>query len=204
MCVERTLSDRENLSDADLVQAAQQGQHEAFETLVRRHYQMVLNTTWRYLRNQEDAWDAAQETFIKAQTALGQFKDSGHPDGFRAWLVRIAANKSLDLIRRKTRHPEVPVNLWDNGEEALPIPGPQSTEREVHLRDINSVIRQCMEQLPPDLRITLMLREINQFSYEDIAEATGVPVGTVMSRLYNARKKMRALLKQKGVSDFNL
>ncbi|HOQ89943.1 MAG TPA: sigma-70 family RNA polymerase sigma factor [Candidatus Hydrogenedentes bacterium] len=202
MCVERTLSDRENLSDAELVRAAQQGQHEAFETLVRRHYQMVLNTTWRYLRNQEDAWDVAQETFIKAQMALGQFNDSGHPDGFRAWLVRIAANKSLDLIRRKTRQAEVPINLWDNGEEVLPIPGPQSTEREVHLRDINSVVRQCMDQLPPDLRMTLMLREINQLSYEDIAEATGVPVGTVMSRLYNARKKMRALLKQKGVSDF--
>jgi len=169
------------------------GRNEAFETLIRRHYQAVLNATWRYTRNREDALDVAQEAFVTAHRAIGQFRDSGYSQGFRAWLLRIAANKALDLLRRKKRRAEV--SLEDNHNVDVPPVG-EHPERRATLNELNATIRKCMERLSPEHRLTLMLREIDGLSYAEIAEATGVPVGTVMSRLFKARQLMRQWLRE--------
>ncbi|HOV59744.1 MAG TPA: sigma-70 family RNA polymerase sigma factor [Candidatus Hydrogenedentes bacterium] len=191
--VDRNHNTLETMEDAELARMAATGRNEAFETLIRRHYQAVLNATWRYTRNREDALDVAQEAFVTAHRAIGQFRDSGHSQGFRAWLLRIAANKALDLLRRKKRRAEV--SLEDNHNVDVPPVG-EHPERRATLNELNATIRKCMERLSPEHRLTLMLREIDGLSYAEIAEATGVPVGTVMSRLFKARQLMRQWLRE--------
>jgi len=183
-------------ADTELVRAAAAGRDEAFEILIRRHYQAVLDAAWRYCRNREDALDIAQDTFVKAHQAIGQFRDSGQGQGFRAWLIRIAANKALDLLRRKKRRSEISLEDYSNGEFFHPAGNP---ERQAALSEMDATIRKCMERLSPEHRLTLMLREIDGLSYNEIAEVTGVPPGTVMSRLFKARQQMREWLREAGV-----
>lgn len=183
-------------ADAELVRAAAAGREDAFEQLIRRHYQTVLNAAWRYTRNREDALDIAQDTFLKAHEAIGHFRDSGRDQGFRAWLVRIAANKALDLLRRKKRRPELPMEAEPYGEFT---PTDEAPQRRAALNELDTAIRNCMNRLSPEHRVTLMLREIDGLSYSEIAEATGVPLGTVMSRLFKARQQMRQWLQEAGV-----
>jgi len=177
----------EQVRDEALAGLAASGNMEAFEELVNRHRMSVYRLARSITGNHDDADDAAQETFLKVYRALGNY-DPGRP--FRPWLKKIAYNTSLNVLRasrkrlRETSSEDVP-------EPADPAPGPDHWIEE---EQAVSGIRWAVDGMPVELRTTLLLRTVEGMSYRDIARATGVRIGTVMSRLSRARGRVQQAL----------
>jgi RNA polymerase sigma-70 factor (ECF subfamily) len=189
-----TLSDAD--ADVDLVKRAQGGDAYAFDALVVRYRGKVYGMCYHFVQNEQDAWDLAQEAFIKAWRALPTFKlDSA----FYTWLYRISHNTAYDWLRKRKIESdgEFDDEIHRNvaaGAEAVPHAEirPDDALRNVELGDR---IRRAIAQLPPDHRSAILLREVEGLSYDEIAKVTGCNIGTVMSRLFYARKKLQELLK---------
>jgi RNA polymerase sigma-70 factor, ECF subfamily len=178
--------------DADLVRAAQGGDQAAFTEIVRRYQRSVHRVAWALTRNDGDADDVAQETFVRAYRAIGRFR-VGEP--LYPWLARIATNLAFSMFRSRKRRPETPLEplveagrQW--GVEDDPIEHVAVSEREAHLRE-------AFAGLKPEHQTILALRVVEEQSYEAIAETLGVPIGTVMSRLSRARAELRARLERR-------
>jgi len=174
------------VTETDLVLQAQLGDRNAYGELVRRHYQGVVRVVYRMCSDTALAEDATQEAFIKAWLNLPSFRPNAP---FRSWLYRIAINTALDLLRRK---PEV--SLEENQIELVkdPIAGPESSLIE---KERSALVQQAIKSLPEATRSVLVLREYGGLSYQEIAKALDLPLGTVMSRLNYARMRLRELLK---------
>lgn len=171
--------------DFPLVDRARQGDAAAFDELVTLHRGRLVRMLYQMVRNPDDAVDLAQETFVRAWRGVRGF-DGRH--AFTTWLHRIATNAAIDFMRRQSRRP-LPVELQ---EDALPAPRAPQPMDEAHIhRRIESVLF----SLPPEQRAVLVLREMEEYSYEEIARLVGCSQGTVMSRLFHARRKMQAELK---------
>ncbi len=164
----------------------------AFEELVNRHRAAVYRLARSITGSHHDADDAAQETFLRVYRALGSY-DPERP--FKAWLKKVAFNTSLNLLRssrvrfRETAQVDLP-------ELADPGPGP---DRRMEGEQAASGIRSAVSGMPAELRTTLLLRAVEGMSYRDIASATGVRIGTVMSRLSRARGRVQQALESSGV-----
>jgi RNA polymerase sigma-70 factor (ECF subfamily) len=182
-----TLDDDRN--DHELVAAAQKGDPAAFETLVRRHQRRALAVALGILRNREDARDACQDAFLRAFRAIDSFDGEAQ---LGTWLHRIVVNVCIDRLRRAT--PGV-VALDD---VAGLLAGDDDPERAADGAELGVRIRAALSQLGPKHRTALVLREVQGLSYRQIAAATKTSLGTVMSRLFHARKKMQALLASDG------
>lgn len=173
--------------DAALVRAAAGGDLDAFEALVRRHESRVVSLV-RSLAGPEDAEDLAQEVFVRVYRSLGTFRGDS---AFRTWLYRVAVNMTRSFHAK--RHREQPV--WqDSGtlpEEAFDAPDRADLEASLVTRD---AIERALGALPEDLRMAVILRDVHGLEYRDIAEATGAPMGTVESRIFRGRQRLRALL----------
>lgn len=172
-------------SETGLVARAQNGDRNAFSELVRLHASGVTAVVYRMCGNVHLAEDAAQETFIQAWIKLGSYRPESP---FRNWLYRIAVNTAVDMLRVEKRLLPGAVDelvLVDNrpGPEALSLRNEQ--ERQV---------QQAISSLPDASRAVLILREFEELSYKEIADALDIPVGTVMSRLNYARKLLREKL----------
>ncbi|HEY63072.1 MAG TPA: sigma-70 family RNA polymerase sigma factor [Caldilineae bacterium] len=172
-------------TEAELIRRSQQGDEQAFGELVRRYYRLVVSVAYRLCNDPQLAEDIAQETFLKAWQALPRFhtqrkdKDS---TSLRAWLCRIAVNTAIDEMRRQ--RPTV-------GLEEVTLPdATQATESIDQTLDAE-VVRSAIARLPERSRAALILREYEGLSYQEIAEALDIPIGTVMSRLNYARKRLR-------------
>ncbi len=169
--------------DGDLAAAARQGDRQAFSELVCRHWEGAVRMVTRMIGDRPLAEDAAQEAFLRAWQRLSTYKPE-HP--FRNWLYSIAAHVALDFLRREPRTVDV---------DALEIdgkgPGP---EAESEARERHAQVRRAVLDLPPASRAVLVLREYEGMSYQEIASALGIPVGTVMSRLSHARSQLRQSL----------
>jgi RNA polymerase sigma-70 factor (ECF subfamily) len=181
-------------SDAELVRLARQGDRDAFQELVERYQRKVYAVLLGMLRDHESAWEASQETFIKALRSLDQFKGEA---SFYTWLYRIAVNVAIDLQRREARRPLVGVDegtmeAQEAVQEELRRDDPF---RQVRNRELGARVRAAIEQLTPEHRAAILLREVEGLSYEEISRVMGCAKGTVMSRLHYARKKLQALLK---------
>ena len=166
---------------------------ESFSSLVDEHRPRVLRTAYGVVGSIQEAEEIAQEVFIKVWRSLPGYNRVG---AFSSWLYRITINASIDRLRKRREEtsldelPEGSTPLVDRLSEAnLELP-----EDTIVRKDTGRRIREAIEELPPHARATLILREYEQLSYKEIAEALEIPIGTVMSRLNYARKALRKIL----------
>ena len=189
--------------ETELVDRARRGDHAAFQVLVERYQDRVYALARRILRDPDQARDAVQEGFLKAYAGLPRFEGRS---GFYTWLYRLVFNQCIDMKRRDrtSRHEE-----WDDeiARDAAPganiDPLPLGTEladpaSAYHRGQLREALAAAIESLPDDARRTLVLREVDGLSYEEIAKALRIPKGTVMSRLHYARRRVRDTLIANG------
>jgi RNA polymerase sigma-70 factor (ECF subfamily) len=185
-------------ADADDVRAALGGDRGAFDRLVLRHQQAVVNAASYYLGNHEDALEVAQEAFLKAYRALPGF---GGRSSFRTWILRITLNtaRSLHASRRAKKRAGRRVRLDAAREEegeALEIAGTSEAPDVLLLRkEVKEAIERAILALEPEAREVIILRDLNGESYDSIARTLDLPVGTVKSKVHRARLELRQALK---------
>jgi len=184
-------------TEDQLIAQARAGNKAAFSKLVEKYYQMVYGVSYGVLNSHEDARDAAQEVFLKVFHQIIRFEGKSK---FKTWLYRIAVNASIDMARK--RKPVDSLNEVREGEEEgeneplvrVPDKGPSPRDR-LAKDELREVFRQALDQLTPDHRVVLVLREWEELSYEEIAEMLQIDMGTVMSRIFYGRKKLAEILK---------
>ncbi|SQH75591.1 RNA polymerase, sigma 24 (sigma E) factor [Shewanella benthica] len=188
------------ISDQQLVERVQQGDKNAFNLLVLKYQNKVMNLIARYVRNQADVADVAQDAFIKAYRALPNFRGES---AFYTWLYRIAVNTAKNhLVAQGRRAPANDVDIEEaeyyDGSDALKEFA--SPERLLMADDIQKVVFDALDSLPEELKMAISLRELDGMSYEEIASVMDCPVGTVRSRIFRAReaidKKLQPLLEE--------
>lgn len=174
----------EELTDQELVKATLSGDRSAYGVLVYRYQETVINVVYQMCGDLHLAEDAAQEAFIKAWQNLQKY----NPElSFKAWIYRIAMNKAIDVLRRSP--PAIDIDLiTDEVGLGTPLKG---VEDEVDRKHLRERVRRMLLALPEAGRAVLVLREYQSLSYQEIAEALNIPVGTVMSRLNYARGLIR-------------
>jgi RNA polymerase sigma-70 factor (ECF subfamily) len=175
------------VNETELVFRAKNGERDAFSDLVCLHAQGVRNVIYRMCGNAHIAEDAAQETFIQAWLHLPSFRPQ---TSLRNWLYRIAVNAAMDMLRKEKRI--LPGALEDLN-LSDPQPGPEVVAFQ---EERTALIQKAILSLPEACRAVLVLREYEGFSYQEIAEALEIPMGTVMSRLNYARKLLREKLER--------
>ena len=178
--------------DRALVDEAKSGSLDAFEGLVRRYQHRVVNYVQAIVRDSGEAEDVAQETFIRAYRSLGRFRGES---AFKTWLYTIATNTARTSLERRGRRERVADQSLDDDARALtaervPSHGPDP-EATLVMRD---AIDRALATLPHELRVAVVLRDVEGLDYKEIAEVTEVPMGTVESRIFRARRKLRTLL----------
>ena len=179
-----------------LVAAAKAGDVSAFETLVGRYERKIFRLTQNITQNREDAEDAMQEAFLKAYEHLGDFEGNSR---FYTWLVRIAVNQALMKLRRRRSNVVSLDEDVDTGEDMIPRDvedwGPSPVER-YEQTELGEILAKVIGELDPPFRVVFQLRDIEQLSTEETAEALGLSVPAVKSRLLRARLKLRQRLNQ--------
>ncbi len=178
----------EQKTDQELVQQVQSGNKNAFNLLVVRHQNKVMNIVSRYVKNSGDVADVTQEAFIKAYRALPNFRGES---AFYTWLYRIAVNSAKNYLTSQSRKPpasDVDAQEADfyDGSDALKENA--SPESRLLSDELQAKLFATIENLPDDLRAAITLREIEGLSYEEIAAVMECPVGTVRSRIFRARE----------------
>ncbi|WP_136679278.1 RNA polymerase sigma factor RpoE [Neptunomonas sp. XY-337] len=175
--------------DQQLVKRVQAGDKRAFDLLVGKYQHKIIGLVSRYVYDQHEAMDIAQEAFIKAYRALPRFRGDS---AFYTWLYRIAINTAKNhLVSRSRRPPDVDVDASDaeyfdgDNNELRELENPENS---LFRDELNNTVKRALDQLPEDLRAALTLREFEGMSYEDIATVMDCPVGTVRSRIFRARE----------------
>jgi len=186
----RSMDSFQNASDGELVARTRAGQRDAYGELVRRHQSAVYNIAYRLVGERQTALDLAQETFVRAFSALDSFDRTRQ---FAPWLHRIATNIALNWLERK-RVPTVPLER-DDTDHALEIPDESNEPQRVVLAsEQNARVRRAILALPPRQRAVIELRHFQELSYEEIAAMLGVPLSDVKSDLFRARQQLRQSL----------
>lgn len=181
-------------SDESLVRAAHQGDMNAFEELVKRHREKIFARAFSMLRNEDEAVDLSQEAWVKAWQRLNQFQGDS---SFVTWITRIVINLCLDHLRRQKRQKTDSIEQMDEEtggvERQLPVITPNPTEK-LERQELRTRINRALEQLSEEHRTVLVLHEFEEMEYKEIAKTMGCSIGTVMSRLFYARRRMASLL----------
>jgi len=176
-------------SDLSLVQRVQRGERSAYDLLVLKYQHKVVKLVMRYLRDPADAEDVAQEAFIKAYRALPQFRGDS---AFYTWLYRIAINTAKNHYAAQGRRaPTVVANDiedQESGNDAAYLSDNATPDSLYESKQVGMAVNRAIEQLAPDLRTAIVLRELEGLSYDEIAAAMNCPVGTVRSRIFRARE----------------
>jgi RNA polymerase sigma-70 factor (ECF subfamily) len=180
--------------DQALVAAAQAGDRRALDTLLRRHYDRVHAVCRRIAGSSRDADDAAQEAMISIVRGLPRFDGRAQ---FSTWAYRIATNAALDELRRRKRRPALHV-VSDEG--TAPEPVDPLADRQVTAIGDRMAIDAALDELPEEFRAAVVLRDVADLDYAEIADALGVPVGTVKSRIARGRNQLTTLLGNQGTS----
>jgi RNA polymerase sigma-70 factor (ECF subfamily) len=180
------------LGDDALLDQAVRGGREALEELFRRYRLVAYRVAFRLLSNEADALDAVQEAFIKALTHLPGFEGRS---SFKTWLLRVVSNAALDLGRQRGRREALSMDALGpkNREELEPLIE-QEPGLELERADLRRQLEHVLAQLPFAQRQTFVLHAEAELSYREVADVLGISIGTVMSRLYYARQKLRALI----------
>jgi RNA polymerase sigma-70 factor (ECF subfamily) len=175
------------MDEKELIRLSQEGNGEAFEALVERYKAKVFNLAHSWTQDRAAADDLAQEVFIKAYFSLPKFKSKSE---FGTWLYRIAVNHIKDYFRKtKIRHKDI--SLEEVGEKALTVENGSRGEEEQARERKKALVQAALQRLPEKYRIILTLRDIQGLSYEEISGILRLSPGTVDSRLFRARKKLR-------------
>ncbi|RMD83093.1 MAG: sigma-70 family RNA polymerase sigma factor [Candidatus Dadabacteria bacterium] len=186
-----------DVSDSELVERGRKGDRRALQLLVERYQRRVLGVVVGMVRNPEDAREIVQETFVRAFRNLDSFKGDS---SFYTWLYRIAFNLAVDVQRRDAKRTNVEFDEMQPPEDAPLAMGGRTQGRDpfetVRNRELGEKIFRAIDSLTPDHRAVILLREIDGLSYEEISQALGCSMGTVMSRLHYARKKLQAKLRE--------
>lgn len=177
-------------TEASLIQRAQKGDQDAFAALVNEHQRYVYNLALRVLRDENEALDLTQETFVRAWTALPNFR--GHSQ-LRTWLYRITTNLCYNRL------PGLRRSLADLGDDVLadiPESGhmPANPAREVESNETRKYLHQAIDRLDPNYKILIVMRYQQELSYEEIASVLNLPLGTVKTGLFRAKEKLRLAL----------
>jgi RNA polymerase sigma-70 factor, ECF subfamily len=177
-------------SEQHLIQRAQKGDSEAFAALVTEHQRYVYNLALRVLKNEEEALDLAQETFVRAWMALPNFRGQSQ---FRTWLYRIVSNLCYNRL------PNLRRSLTELGDDVIAeLPETDSAfdnpARGTESRELRSYLHQAIDQLDENYRLLISLRYQNELSYEEIATMLNLPLGTVKTGLFRAKEQLRRAL----------
>jgi len=180
-------------AERELIQRCLAGDSSAFEPLVERYRQRVWRLAYQLLRDREEAWDCAQEAFVRAFHSLPSFRGQS---AFYTWLFRITVNVATDRQRARGAQARafgaerVPEEEW---KRTTADPGVRPDQAVIQ-SERRTRIREALDALPPKARTIIMLSDVEGLSYREIAEVLACPIGTVMSRLHNARKRLKGLL----------
>ena len=187
-----------DVSDLELVKQCQAGQTEAFDELVTRYRTRVFAMIYNMVHNEQDAWDLAQESFVKAWKSIKRFRGDS---SFYTWMYRIVMNVTIDWLRKKQIKgagsefdDSIQLKEIDPASKTVPKADPLPHER-MERNEIRSKIDNAIGQLSPEHRAVILMKEIEDMQYHEIAETLGCSIGTVMSRLFYARKKLQKLLR---------
>lgn len=178
-------------SDDEIVRLCQQGRQEGFSQLLRAYQGRVYRRAYSFLRNREDALDATQDVFLRLLPAISRFR-TGSP--LWPWLRRITTNTCLNRLRAEANRPEtVP---WDRAiDEIKTEAGETNPETAAELAWDRDLLDRALAELPPLQRIVVVLRHEEDLTYEQIADITNLPLGTVKTYLFRARKRLRESLR---------
>ena len=189
----------DNIADKEIIERVKNGDKKAYDLLVLKYQQRVINLISRFVKNYADALDISQETFIKAYKALPNFRGES---AFYTWLYRIAVNTAknhLTVQSRKITKSDYDVTEIEQIEGNMTLTEQTTPENLLIKDELQETILNTIENLPEDLKSAIMLREIEGLSYEEIAAVMECPVGTVRSRIFRAREtidnKIKPLLK---------
>lgn len=178
----------------ELVRAAAGGDEDAFAELVKLHEKKVYHLALKMCGNPEDASDAAQEAFLSAWKGLPNFRGEA---GFSTWLYRLTSNAAIDLLRR-TKKQRGEASLDDENTGIDPVDGSPSLQERIEAGELREAVAAGLAGLSEDHRQALVLREMQELSYEEIAAALDVDLGTVKSRIFRARGALRKILEKSG------
>ena len=178
------------MDEVTLIQRSCQGDLDAFNHLVESYQSQVFNLAWRMLGSHASAEDAAQEAFISAYRNIASYRGGS----FRAWLLRITTNACYDLLRAAKRHGGASLDALLETPSFQPPSKDPSPESQALSAELSAVIQQAILALPDDQRSVLVLVDVEGLAYEEVAQAAGVNIGTVKSRLSRARAHVRESL----------
>lgn len=182
------------MDENKLIHAARHGDIDAFNRLVLAYQDTAYTVAYRIIGEPDAAADAAQEAFISAYYKLDQFQG----DRFKSWLLRIVTNACYDELRRRQRRPAASLDGLENvtfrpDPDLNPVP--ESPEQHAQRSELNRAIQDCLDALPDDQRVVAVLVDVEDYAYQEIVAITGLPLGTVKSRLSRARARMRDCLR---------
>jgi RNA polymerase sigma-70 factor, ECF subfamily len=187
-----------DVPELELVRQAQAGDTEAFDQLVSRFRTRVFGMIYNMVHNEQDAWDLAQDSFLKAWRSIARFRGQS---SFYTWMYRIVMNVTIDALRKKQVkgsgaefNDEVQLKEIEPASRTVPHGDALPHERMEH-KEIRGRIDAAIAQLSPEHRAVILMKEIEDMQYHEIAESLGCSIGTVMSRLFYARKKLQNLLR---------
>src|SRR5512138_1181910 len=184
------------MDEPALIRAAQGGSLDAFNTLVLAYQDTVFNTAVRILGDDDQAADASQEAFISAFRNITTYRGGS----FKAWLLRTVTNACYDELRRQKRRPSIPLEPeTEDGDEMdtprwLADPG-MSPEQVTEAEEVQHAIQHCLDGLPTEFRVVVVLADIQGLDYVEVAASMRVPLGTIKSRLARARLRLRECLR---------
>ena len=188
---------QDDVPELDLVRQAQAGDTEAFDRLVSRSRTRIFGMIYNMVHNEQDAWDLAQDSFLKAWKSIARFRGQS---SFYTWMYRIVMNVTIDWLRKKQVKgvgaefdDAIQLKEIDPASHCAPR-GPPPHEG-MQGREIRDRIDAAIAQLSPEHRAVILMKEIEDMQYREIAESLGCSIGTVMSRLFYARKKLQNLLR---------
>ena len=197
MHTEATLAEAD-VSELDLVKQSQAGNTEAFDQLVSRYRTRVFGMIYNMVHNEQDAWDLAQDSFVKAWKSIERFRGQS---SFYTWIYRIIMNVTIDWLRKKQVKgagaefdDAIQLKEINPASRTVPKADPLPHER-MEQREIRQRIDAAIAQLTPEHRAVILMKEIEDMQYHEIAESLECSIGTVMSRLFYARKKLQNLLR---------
>jgi RNA polymerase sigma-70 factor, ECF subfamily len=197
MRTEATLA-QVDVPELDLVKRCQAGHTDAFDELVTRYRTRVFAMIYNMVHNEQDAWDLAQESFVKAWKSIKRFR---RHSSFYTWIYRIVMNVTIDWLRKKQVKGSgaefdnsVQLKEVDPASRTLPKAEPLPHER-MQRSEIREKIDNALKQLSAEHRAVILMKEIEGMQYHEIAETLGCSIGTVMSRLFYARKRLQNLLR---------
>lgn len=187
------------MDEPALIHDAQHGDLDAFNRLVLAYQDALYNTALRILGDEALAADATQEAFISAFRSLNSYRGGS----FKAWLLRTVTNACYDELRRQKRRPSVPLEPSNDDDEEIESPrwladGSMSPEEKFEADELEHAIQHCLEDLPADFRMVVVLADIQGLDYAEVAVSVRVPLGTIKSRLARARLRLRECLQGFG------